>query len=212
MSTHTTFRGSVAPSIALAILEALRLTDMPSETLDDEAFAQSLPRRLGLSDVIDTQIRRYIQMRERKEKMDAGELADLIRLIGRRPDAVEIFGAAGRELARARLARRGPASRLAMRVAPGGMRNRALLRAVRRLAVAVNPGASVDTGTSPLTLRVDGCLPAGACNTGAGCELLGAAFRTWIDRYCGDSAEVHHTSCEARGGAACAWTVENRAS
>ena len=50
---------TVAPVLPLALLEAIRAHDRPGgELLEDDPLVQ-LPRRLGLSDVVETQIRRY---------------------------------------------------------------------------------------------------------------------------------------------------------
>ena len=54
--------GRLSPGIALILLESLRELDTPPEVIEDEAFNISLPRRLGLSDVIDGQMRRYADM------------------------------------------------------------------------------------------------------------------------------------------------------
>ena len=90
--------GWLSPSVALVLLESLRDVDTPPEILEDEAFRVSLPRRLGLSDVIDGQMRRYADMRKRRRQLEASEFLDLLRLIARRPDARMVFEAAGDRL------------------------------------------------------------------------------------------------------------------
>ena len=45
--------------LPLAILESVRTHDRPAEVLEDEDLTISLPRRLGLTGVIETQIYRY---------------------------------------------------------------------------------------------------------------------------------------------------------
>ena len=54
----------VNPAIALALLHSLRATDTPDEVIEDESFRVSLPRRLGLNEVVDAQMRRYARALE----------------------------------------------------------------------------------------------------------------------------------------------------
>src|SRR5690606_9092655 len=60
-SRSTTERSAapVDPLLPLALLEAVRTRDKPREVLEDEDLAASLPRRLGLTSVVESQIRRY---------------------------------------------------------------------------------------------------------------------------------------------------------
>ncbi len=88
----------VSPAIALALLHALRTSDTPPEVIEDESFRISLPRRLGLNEVIDTQMRRFAEIRDRRGTISTDEFASLLGLIDRRPDDAEIFAAAGRVL------------------------------------------------------------------------------------------------------------------
>ena len=54
----------VHPGIALALLTSLRDKDTPDEAIEDEAFSDSLPRRLGLNDVINVQMHRYADLKD----------------------------------------------------------------------------------------------------------------------------------------------------
>ena len=77
----------VHPGIALALLRSLRDQDTPEESLENETFVDSLPRRLGLNDVVNIQMRRYADMRDQGRSLALSEFLDLVRLISRRPDA-----------------------------------------------------------------------------------------------------------------------------
>lgn len=200
------FEGTVHPRIALAILEALRDTDTPDETLAHETFPRSLPRRLGLSGVVENQIRRYAGMRDRGAALEARELADLVRLVGRRPDAERVFTAAGRALVRSPLGGRGFVS-AAVRLFPRGLRRRRLLRRMRRISRAVSPEAEIRDQAAAATLTVTGCLPARATGTEDGCRLLEAAFTACAERYRAGVGLVH-AECEGRGAPACVWRLE----
>ena len=45
--------------VGLRLLEVVRDRDLPTELLEEEDPARTIPRRLGLSDVVDRQIRAY---------------------------------------------------------------------------------------------------------------------------------------------------------
>ncbi len=85
--------------VALALLEALQRQDLPEEVLVDENVSITLPRRLGLSHVVDAQVRRYREEVRRNRRVPEPEVVDLIRLAARRPDAPDLFERVGRSLA-----------------------------------------------------------------------------------------------------------------
>src|SRR5690606_24631288 len=66
-------RATVTPALPLALLEAMRVHDRPREVLEDEDLTISLPRRLGLTGVIESQIHRYEEARRRKQAVPADE-------------------------------------------------------------------------------------------------------------------------------------------
>ena len=49
----------ISAVVALTLLEVIKQQDIPSEVLESEDPTVTMPRRLGLSDVIEMQIRRY---------------------------------------------------------------------------------------------------------------------------------------------------------
>ncbi|MEE9206873.1 MAG: hypothetical protein V3U67_00665 [Gemmatimonadota bacterium] len=197
----------VQPVVALAILESLRVTDTPSETIDDEEFTQSLPRRLGLSEVIDTQIRRYTSMRDSGYTLEVGELNDLLRLIGRRPDAEAVFAAAGTRLARQHFDDQFALTRVGRRLFPAQVRERFMLRSAGRIARAVSPSSAVSTSRSPPELAVEDCVLSEVAN-GLACSMLTAAMQECLERYEKDGGLVQHESCKGRGSEACTWSVK----
>ncbi|MFQ5745684.1 MAG: hypothetical protein ACE5HF_00520 [Gemmatimonadota bacterium] len=201
------FEGTVRAGIALAILESLRDTDTPAETLDDELFPQSLPRRLGLSDVVRNQIERYAEARRRGAPVQAREFGDLIRLVARRPDAPAVLEAAGRGLALETLDGRSGLTRVGRRLAPAVIRRLLLLRAMRAAARALCPGARVSATRNPFALSVERCLPARAAGSDAGCRLVGAALDACVERYLPTGEGLRHARCEGRGDDACVWEL-----
>lgn len=81
------------------MMETLRSQDLPGEILADEDVTLTLPRRLGLSEVVDAQIRRYREEVRRRGRVSDDEILDLMRLVLRRPDAQVLFRRVGEELA-----------------------------------------------------------------------------------------------------------------
>jgi hypothetical protein len=170
-------RRKVHARVALALLETLQRMDLPEEVLKDENLSVTLPRRLGLSHVVDAQVRRYREEARRNRKVPEPEVMDLMRLVARRPDASDVFLEVGRELSR-ELSRgwRGlvPA-RMALRMA--GKRGARLLRdlmggpvvrlpAGSHALVLVHPGlAQVALGGAACSL-VTGVLEGAARVTG----------------------------------------------
>lgn len=208
MRENSQLEGQVSPLIALALLEALRSTDRPQETLHDEDVQQSLPRRLGLSNVVEKQIERYTGMRTRGRSLAAAELGDLFRLVSRRSDAEAVFAEAGRSLAARDLKSRGARARLASTMLPFGLRRRVLLRAMEKMARAISPGTRVRIERDPATLIVRGSLPATACASPLGCEMLSMGFTTFGRAYLRRDCEVYHPQCEGAGQEQCVWRVE----
>src|SRR5688572_13059487 len=84
--------------VALALLEGLRDLDRPVEVLDDEDVTLTMPRRFGLSGVVDAQIRRYEREARHGRRVPAAEVEDLMRLATRRGDSEELFTRVGRSL------------------------------------------------------------------------------------------------------------------
>lgn len=206
MDRQLQFDGWLSPGVALVLLESLRDVDTPPEVLEDEAFSISLPRRLGLSDVIDGQMRRYADMRKRRRQLEASEFLDLLRLIARRPDARLVFEAAGDRLGAEYASRTPRAATLARKIAPAALRRRSLLKHLRRVAESLSPGSSVRADRAEPSISVDRCLPAAADESGTACELITAAFNACAHGL-GETGPVRHAHCEGRGDASCLWEV-----
>ncbi|MCY3546485.1 MAG: hypothetical protein OXH49_06355 [Gemmatimonadetes bacterium] len=90
---------SIAAKVALALLEAIRSVDRPSEWIDEEVVSRTMPRRLGLSTVIERQIRLHEEYVREGRKLTLDELAEFLRLVNRRADAAEVFLEMGSHLA-----------------------------------------------------------------------------------------------------------------
>lgn len=199
-----------SPRVALAFLEALRDSDTPAEVLGDEDLRRSFPRRLGLSDAVGAQIRRYEELHDHGSALPASEVADLLELVSRRADAGPVFDRAGEWLLRRHMEGRfrGPLAGVPLfrRV-----RLRLALGTARKVAREVNPTAeAVRIEPRPAALVVEGSLPV-ACGAPEGCRILEGALRAALEAYGfrGEEGEgrpeVVHPLCEARGDGCCLW-------
>ncbi len=203
----------VNPAIALALLHSLRATDTPDEVIEDESFRISLPRRLGLNEVIDAQMRRYAEIRDRRGVISPDEYGNLLQLIDRRPDAVTVFAAAGRSLAEARFSEATRIDRFRRRFTPAGLRRRKLIRAMTSVARALEPGASIRPIADGGADGIDVLEPPLATVTadGAGCALMTAALDVCTVRVGSDTARLSHVMCVGRGDDCCRWITSEPA-
>lgn len=194
------------PVVALALLEALRSSDTPEEVLEEEDVQQSLPRRLGLSEVVGTQIRRYRDLKDRKVKLSARELADLFVLVDRRPDAGDVFARAGAWLVRRQLRERRLRRGMARVPLPHALQRHLAFRAARTVARQVNPGAEVRIERKPPALVLEGSLPA-AAGVPEACRMVRASLATSLSLHGLEPADGGplHPLCEGRGDSCCLW-------
>lgn len=197
----------VRADMPLAVLESVRSHDRPMEILEEEDLASSLPRRLGLTGVVESQIHRYRIARRRRERVPGDEVADLLRLVLRRPDADAILREAGRELARHH--GRKPLYRLAglARILPNALSTRVAKRSVRRLMRRLGAGASLQVTRDPFRVQIRNAITARAGETGSACGLYSAAIEEAAQHALGRRPSVTHVSCEVRGDELCAWEL-----
>jgi hypothetical protein len=191
----------IASVVALTLLEVIKSQDLPSEVLESEDPTITMPRRLGLSDVIERQIRRYREEVRRKERITDDEFRDLVRLVIRRPDSEEVFFHSGNILAGDDGPpgwRRGLPRSLAYGLARRQTR-RGLTKLFGRRIGGFGAGPFVLEARTHLLIETD---PGGdACNFMTGyCQAV-------LQRYCGRRTRVAHSLCEARKDALCRWTV-----
>jgi predicted hydrocarbon binding protein len=194
--------------LSLAVLESVRIHDRPAEVLEEEDLASSLPRRLGLTGVVESQIHRYRIARRRRDRIPGDEVADLLRLVLRRPDAEAIFREAGRELARQHC--RKPLYRIAgvARVFPDFVSTRIARVSVRRLMRRLGGGVPLRVSRGPFQVEATGPVTARANDDGVACTLYGAAIAEAILHATGLRPNVEHVACEANGDDRCIWRAD----
>jgi hypothetical protein len=191
----------VQAQVALVLLETLRDADHPGEVLDDENVTLTIPRRLGLSGVVEAQIQRYRQEARLRGRVAEQEIVDLLRLVTRRPDSEDVFIQIGRSLTAAAQA---PHWRriLPRRIAFGMARR----RVVRRLKVLFG-GAVVTGAGSPFVLENVDDLLIQADPGGEACGLVTGLSQAVLEA-AGVDGEVHHVSCQGRRDERCRWEAE----
>ena len=195
---------TVAPALPLALLEAVQSHDRPGEVLEDEDLAVSLPRRLGLTGVILTQIRRYETAYASGRKVPLNEILDLMRLVLRRPDAPTILNETGRRVARLQLERRFSPSRTLRSALPRTLRFAFARRAAHRLLRTIG-GGPIEVLGKPFELRMNDS-PMVRLDPPA-CALYTGALREVVELQTGEPHEVIHVRCAARGDPGCDWTL-----
>ncbi|HYJ79790.1 MAG TPA: hypothetical protein VEW03_09330 [Longimicrobiaceae bacterium] len=213
MQTNDAARGAnggapnVTPVFPLILLETMRDMDRPEEYLEGEDVAVSMPRRLGLSDVIYTQIHRFREEVKRKRPQSADVVADLIRLVIRRPDADAIFEEAGRRVARHAWGERSKPFRRIVRFMPAVLAQRSAHRAARRLVRQLAGDGDFRLTNRPLGLQIQGSLTGRADPGGAACAFYSGALSELMTEYLGRRHAAQHPRCETRGAGACEWVT-----
>lgn len=187
----------------------MRDRDRPEEVLEDEDVSISLPRRLGLSEVVRQQIQKFTQEVKLKRPQVSSQVEDLIRLVIRRPDAEEIFVEAGRRVAQRFWSERSKGIRTAVRFLPRPLALVAAHRAGRRMFTRIVGPTPFRISRRPITLTIDSSLTSRADPGGAACALYAGAFAELLELYTGRRYRISHPTCLTKSGAKrCEWSVE----
>lgn len=188
--------------VALRLLEAMRDMDLPLELLEDEDPTQTIPRRFGLSDVVDRQIRTYKEDIRKRVRLTDEEMEGLFRLVIRRPDSPAVFHRVGKLLAeRQRPSRWTRILPRPIRFALARSRTRKLLkRLFGRSIGGFGKGPFSVEGRSLVFVEVD---PGGDA-----CELLSGFAQEVLEQVVGGTARVRHTLCQGRRDELCRWEGE----
>ena len=192
--------------LPLSLLEAIRSVDTPEG--DDIEYVQELRnKRLGLSDTVHAQIRRYADALKRGRPIATHEATSLATLIGRRPDAEDIFKSAGRGVA-ARIYDRIPrATRQMTHVLPAFL---ARPIAYRRLRSSLSKylDANLRKSEGKLVLEVAKSATAADAPGSAGCAYYGAALEELLRLILPGAYIVEHTRCLKKEGRCCEWRTD----
>jgi len=185
--------------VGLRLLEVVRDRDLPTELLEQEDPARTIPRRLGLSDVVGRQIRAYgDDIRKGVHLTDQG-IMDLITLMNRRSDSDEVFLNTGRELVEVRFPFRWG------RVFPESIQYMFARTYLSWHLKHLFGRRILSFAEGPLNVEVQGLFFRGRDPEGSACYLISGICQRILEQIGPGSAEVGHTLCEARGDDRCRW-------
>ena len=193
-------RPCIHARVALALLEVVQAKDHPGEFLKGENIQQTMPRRLGLSSVVESQIQRHREFVRKRRKLWIGDLASLMELVLRRSDARELFFDMGVRLAQSQGVKK-------VRLLPRGLRYAVAKRRVRRHLRAlfgrpvggfISGRFTLEASATPL-VQID--------PTGKACELVAGFSQQVLSDTIGDKARVTKRACETQGDPSCRWKL-----
>ena len=195
-------KGQVSAIVGLSLLEVIRAMDLPTEILASEDPTQTMPRRLGLSEVVDQQIRLFREQVRKRERISDQQAHDLFHLVLRRPDSEEAFHNAG-EL----LGGEGRPPKGLRRYYPEKGLYSLSRRQTRRLIRSLFGRHVGGFAHGPFTLEASGHFLLDMDPGGDACALLTGLSQAILGRNLRRPVEVRHTSCEARKQDLCRWVV-----
>lgn len=192
--------------LPLSLLEAVRNVDTPQE-LDSEFVDELRNKRLGLSETVYLQIKRYADAVRRKQRTAHEESVALARLIGRRPDADAVFRSAGQYLARESYRTLSPVTRSLLHILPSVMARPLALRRARSLAERYLNGTLRRVGAYVL-LDVPQSVTLNTAPASIGCAYYEATLRELLKLLIGGVGSVDHVRCAGRGEGTCEWRAD----
>jgi predicted hydrocarbon binding protein len=200
---------TVDPLLPLSLLEAVRNVDTPHGELEAEFVAELRNKRLGLSDTVHAQIKRYVDAVRKEQRPPYDEAVALAKLIGRRPDAEAVFRAAGRHLAKEAYLTLAPSTRRVIDVLPSLLSRPIALRKARRLSQRYF-GATIRRVGNHVVMIVPESVTINSAPRGGGCAYYEAGLRELLRLLIGSSGSVEHVNCRSRGDERCEWRAEWR--
>ncbi|HET9453864.1 MAG TPA: hypothetical protein VFO66_06250 [Gemmatimonadaceae bacterium] len=192
--------------LPLSLLEAVRDVDRPAD-LEAEFVDELRNKRLGLSDTVYTQIRRYTESVRKGTRAQHDESVALAKLIGRRPDAEAVFRAAGRYLSREAYQTVNPVTRKLIRVLPSIVARPLALRRARRIALRYANGTVRRVGGYVL-LDVPRSVTLNTAPGSIGCAYYESMLRELLALLIGGVGSVDHVRCAGRGEGTCEWRAD----
>lgn len=200
---------TVHARVPLSLLAAIRDVDSPDGDAEAEYVQELRNKRLGLSDTVYAQIRRYGDAVRRSQQIAVVEATGLSTLIGRRPDAEEIFLSAGKKIAHEVYRTISSTIRGVILMLPGFLARPIALRQLRKIARKYLNATMGRTG-SFLTLTVEESVSAAQAPRGIGCRYYESALRELLKLMVRGSGAVDHVRCITRGEGACEWRADWR--
>jgi hypothetical protein len=189
------------------LLCAVQQQDTPPELLPDEHPRSFFPHRLGLSGVVEEQIRQFRRLARLRRGVDEAQVEALLGLVARRPDAGDVFAAAGRGLAGLHFSGFMGALRRVVRRLPMPLRRRAAVRTLRTAQGAFLVATDLSVKPEPLEIRATDALSVRAGTEGAACQLYASLAASLLELSGAGPTTVVHPECQGRGDPRCVWRV-----
>src|SRR6202158_5140695 len=203
--------GTVNAIVPLSLLEAVRSVDIPEgEDVDVEYVQEHRNKRLGLSDTVIAQIRRYKDAMKRNQPIAIHEASGIARLIGRRPDAESIFTRAGTIVANRIYQLISATRRQIIHLLPGFLARPLAFRQVKR-AGEKYLGASVRRVGASIVVGIRESVTFETAPKGIGCLYYESALRELLKLLVNGGGMIDHVHCRERGEDICEWRAEWRA-
>jgi predicted hydrocarbon binding protein len=198
---------TVNPRIPLSLLEAVRRIDTPEEDPDAEYVQELRNKRLGLSDTVYQQIRRYSDAAKRGQQIPYTEATGLGTLIARRPDAKTLFVSAGRILANDVYNAISAGRRRIIHMAPNVVARRLALANIRQFAKRLF-GGSLSSDGEGVTLAITESVTANSGARSDGCDYYASALGELMHLLVNSGGNVEHVRCIERGDGKCEWRAQ----
>lgn len=186
--------------LPLALFEAIRSLDLPTDDGLEEFHDELAVKRLGMNRTVVAQIERYARLAQAGKRVDGEEVVQLMRLVGRRNDAGLVYADAGRRAARMAAHRVSPTLRLARHVLPTGFGLFLAHGAAARVL-----GVTLTRDGKGLAAVMDDSLAVRATPGGAACGFFGSAAAELLRIFTQFEGALLHDACRARGDARCHW-------
>ena len=171
---------SVDPLVPLSLLEAVREADRLGGDGEADYAPEFVNKRLGTTDTVYAQIRRYTEAARRGQPIQEDEVVALSRLIARRPDALELFRNAGTATARTAYGRLSAVKRGSVKLLPRILARPIARRQARKLLARYFGAALRRTGNT-LEMDVPSRAPVSTGATEPGREYYDAALRELLN-------------------------------
>lgn len=204
--TNTRPRRRIRSIVALTLFEVIRHQDLPAEVLEDDDPSVTMPRKLGLSDVVEARIRHAREDVKRGRRISDDEFHDLVRLVIRRPDSEEVFRLIGERLSGGT----GERPRKRWRVLPSRLRYAVARRAVMRSLKSLFGRRVGGFAAGPFTMEGRSLLFIQSDPGGDACALVSGFCGPVLLRTLGITTSVSHVACESRGDAVCRWELSEK--
>jgi len=194
--------------LPLAVLEAMRNLDSPTDEEAAEYVDELLKKRFGLSDTVAAQIGRYGAAARRDGPVSEEELVQILRLVSRRTDASLVFADGGRRAARRALGRLGGTTRWMTRHLPRPIRHFVGFRVARGAAREVL-GALLAREGADFVASVGHGVTIRATPDGASCSFFASALAELLRQLVDFEGTLHHSRCRSRGDDRCEWRTSS---